>query len=486
MFEIPYLKFRFILFLAFILNSQVDLIPQEFKNLKTIEENIAKIKSSPSLKGASYSWVFTDITSQKTLWEHQSDLLLCPASTLKLVTTAMALNTLGSSFRFQTNVFRTGEIENGILKGNLVIVGSGDPSLGSGKAGAKNADSLLFQLLNMLKLSGIKQIKGNIHLDDSCFPSNYKSIPADRQWEDVGNYYGTGIWGINWRNNSFELEIQNNGTAQYKLKSTPELKDYTFKAYLENKEKEDLYIYVNPWSNLIQIGGTLEHGKSATIKGAIPYPARQLGNEIKEMLTKNGVSLEGTLSYGQVKELETDAGMILLGTISSPELYRLIEEINVNSNNLFADCILRASAGSEFNQSGIEEIAANQKEKTSKLIQHRNSPVRMRDGSGMSRSNFITTKYIVDLLVYMAGVKEFELFRKSIPEPGKKGALRQFPLLKGLHAKSGSMAGVRAYAGYIKKADSWIAFSIMVNNNSLSWTEMNALFVPLFQSILDS
>jgi len=480
--DIPSFKLYFLLLLL----NPYFILAQTHENSENTAAILQKIKSSQNLKGASFSWAFQEVETRKILWEYQSDNLLCPASTLKLITTGMALKTLGKDYRFQTNVFRDAEVNKGVLNGNLIIVGSGDPSLGSGKAGAKPTDSLLLEILNMLKFAGINQINGYIHIDDSCFPSNYKSIPMDRPWEDVGNYYGAGIWGLNWRNNSFELEIQRSESGFNILKPSPKLAGYTFNTYLENKPKGDIYIYSNPWSDLIQVGGQLEHGKSSTIKGAIPYPPKQMGQELIEFLNANGINCSKELKFGSYIESESANMMVLLGSISSPELYKLITETNNSSNNLFADCLLRASMGSEFQLLGLEEIATEQQNRLRKLVESSSSSIRLRDGSGMSRSNLISSRYITDMLTYFYTTNDFTDFWKSIPEPGKKGALKQFPILKDLYVKTGSMAGVRAYAGYINKDNKWIAFSVMVNNCMLNWSDMNALFIPLFQSIIES
>ena len=156
-----------------------------------IDVNLEGMMSDPVLKNASWGFVIYDPKTKKVVSSYNENAPLIPASTTKLLTTDTAMDLLGENFRWVTQLEYSGAIdENGILNGNLYIVGSGDPSLGTGKAGASTYSTVISDFINAMKEKGIKKVAGNIMIQTALFKENKMShIPDNIVWMEHGNYY---------------------------------------------------------------------------------------------------------------------------------------------------------------------------------------------------------------------------------------------------------------------------------------------------------
>jgi len=165
-------------------------------------------QETPALKHAQWSVYAMYADHGQVIIDHHSDESLASASGLKLVTTAAALLELGENFQFKTELAYRGEINwRGVLEGDLVVIGGGDPVLGSDwLTSAIQMDSLKILLVQAVKKAGIQSIKGDLILDISIFDD--KVIPDDWVWTDIGNYYGAGVWGLNISNNLYHLTFR--------------------------------------------------------------------------------------------------------------------------------------------------------------------------------------------------------------------------------------------------------------------------------------
>jgi D-alanyl-D-alanine carboxypeptidase/D-alanyl-D-alanine-endopeptidase (penicillin-binding protein 4) len=158
----------------------------------------------PAVKRGQISWSFRDVQTGQELDAHDQKKMMIPASTQKVFTTAIAINSLEISYVFQTKFSVKGPIKKGEIQGDIIIRGDGDPSFGSGIAGALSGDSVLYKIGKMLQDSGISKINGNIIIDPFIWPYDHSVIPRNWTWEDIGNYYGAGAWGLNWRSKKLQ------------------------------------------------------------------------------------------------------------------------------------------------------------------------------------------------------------------------------------------------------------------------------------------
>ncbi len=424
-------------------------------------------------KNANVSLLVKDLQSGKTLYSYRPNHATIPASTMKLVTTATALEMFGADYQFKTTLEIDGTISSdSILSGNLIIYGSGDPTLGSAKLGNIY---FLEEWLSAVKKAGIKQINGDIIADASAYDT--EGINPKWLWEDMGNYYAAGAYGISYKDNTFELELKSDavGTTPEIVRITPNIPELTFKNHLKSTtiRYDSAYFYGAPFQNERYIYGAIPANRpSFKIKGDIPRPGLVLARDFAWKLKSNGVTILGNATDEFVV---STAERRVIYTHFSPKLSEIIKEINITSNNHYAEHLFRHLALQQGKQASnteaVQRINAFWKSKglpTEELF--------MYDGSGLSPVNAVSANFFVNLLSYMDKSKNAAVFRASLAVSGKSGTLRNF--LKGtsldgkIQAKSGTISRVRAYSGYINAHGKQLAFAVIVNNpNSTSTSE---------------
>ena len=430
---------------------------------------------------ASWSLVATDTKTKKVLASHNPNLSLAPASIQKVITTATALEMLGATKKFETQLAYTGNIKNGVLKGNLYLIGKGDPCFGSKQQDflekhyypAKDS-SFLEALVAKVKTLGITKIDGNIVADDSYFsPEN---VPETWAWGDLGNYYGAGTSGLCIYDNSYEMRFKtpdlagantqiigiNPPIAQLKI---------TNKVVASNTSGDQTLIYNAPYSYTPLVVGELPKGSAGFgVKGSLPHPAQTAAEALKAALLAQGISSLAATNSQVFKE----AGMGVLQKIysyPSPDLAAIAQATNYKSVNLYAEMLLLhigATDGKITTELSAETLKEfwGKKGITTKGLQ-------MYDGSGLSRYNSANAKFFVDVLTYMKTSANYAAFYNSLPIGGQSGTVKT--MFKGsicegkIRLKSGSISKVRAYSGYLTtKSGREVAFAVMMNNYTCS------------------
>lgn len=451
------------------------------------------------MKGASFSLIIKDINQQKTFYSYDSGRLLTPASVMKSITTASALELLGEDFKFSTTIEYDGTIVNGILKGNLYIKGSGDPTLGSKHFG-ENTKRFMTQWINAIQKAGIHKIEGNIIADESIFDIEGTSL----KWanEDMGNYYGAGSYGICVFDNSYTLALQSGAAGtRPKIKGTdPNIPNLHFHNYLSSASiaSDSAFISGAPFSTERYLHGAIPANRTwYPLKGDIPDPALFLADYMKRQLANQGISTTGIAScFRLLKEKGkwTNSKHNKLITTYSPTLRNIIKETNHISHNLFADAIIKTiglrykpqkgEIISSFNR-GTKMITSFWEKKGIDV-----SGIWIHDGSGLAPANKLSADFVANILTYMKKHSQHNAaFYESLPEAGINGSVRNF--LKGTvlqgkaRLKSGSMSRVKGYAGYIQYNGKSYAIALFVNNYSCDGSTINQalkkLLLQLFQ-----
>lgn len=443
-----------------------------------------QVINNPAVQRGQLSWSFRDIKSGQELDAHQSKVLLTPASTLKLFTTALALDTYGIEHRFSTKIGIIGRKKKSSIQGDLVIRGDGDPSLGSGLAGSLTGDSVLLRIAKMLVDSGIKKITGDIVIDASKFPVNQSVIPRNWIWEDIGNYYGTGAWGLNWRANEFTVKFSPGGSLE-----DSSLAQITspWAQYLQlfnsvkttQDEKREVYIYSAPFSTQIFAEGKVIKGtESFTERAALPNPPLALGLEVKLILQKFDIEFDGEIHIENTRNLPFS----IWQSIESPSMDELVFETNQHSNNLFAECLGKHLSLNNYSDEA-NPAGSYLEAQLNAYNPEADFGLQIVDASGLSRNNLVCTSFLSRFLRHKTKMIRFPYFLKSIPLAGEEGTMKSFPKFGQLRAKSGSMDGVRSYAGYFFDANNhWISFSMIANNIPLSQKETKILMAELIES----
>ena len=441
---------------------------------------------APYMRGASFSLVVKDVQEGKTVYSYDTDRLQSPASVLKTVATATALEILGEDYRYPTTLEYDGILENGTLEGNLYIKGSGDPSLGSSHF-APGQNKFLSTWIAALQKAGIKHITGSVISDESIFDTEGVSIKWLR--EDMGNYYAPGSYGISIFDNMYKLSLQTGaaGTRPVLKGTEPDIPFIRFKNYLKAApvSSDSAYIIGAPLDDVRYLYGVLPANREAyVLKGDIPDPALYLARYLTDQLQQKGIRVDGSPSCYRIEVEENrwkKGERKEIVTTYSPTLREIASVCNHVSHNLYADALVktvglqykprRNEMISSFGR-GVQVVKEYWEKKGLDVF-----PLRMNDGSGLAPADKVSAGFMGELLVYMATESAVsDAFIASLPQAGIEGSVRNF--LKGsklqgkAHLKSGGITGVRSYAGYITKDGRTYAVAVFSNNYSCPMSRM--------------
>ena len=428
--------------------------------------------SDSVITNASVSLYVEDTDSGKILMSFNPKMSLIPASTMKLVTSAVALELLGPEYTFKTTLGYTGSINrrSGRLDGNIIITGGGDPSLGS-EYFKDHYREFINSWVEEIKRAGIRKIRGRIVTDDSYY--DYEPVPPRWLWEDLGTYYGAGVYGLSVFDNSCRIRVKSSPDSSRVdiIGITPDLHDYTFTNKLAaGGKKENWYVFSAPYSRSGWFSGTIPvSNEELIIDAAITDPPLVIASILHEKLESVGIDIsEEPLTIRLEPEIPTGDITWLTETVS-PILSLIADVLNKESVNLYAEHLLK-ELGKRYEKSAttaagvrvIRDFLGNAGIDTTGLF--------IEDGSGLSSRNGINSEALVKLLIYMrTRGKSYEIFYSSLPDAGRSGTLAQYFkdafFDSNLKAKSGSMTRVRCYAGYFTTVSGrHLAFSILINN----------------------
>jgi len=439
-----------------------------------------ELKYDRDLRNATVGFYAIDLNTNEIIADLNSNLSMKPASTMKLFTTSAALETLGSNYRFQTKLAYTGKIDTAqnILHGNIIIIGGGDPSLGSKYFLSTANAGFIDKWIVAIKKLGIDSIDGNIISDASKYSRDM--VPPTWSWEDIGNYFGAGACGLTCFDDMYTLYFKTSsyvGGKTYITKIKPEIPELQIENTVKsaNTYSDNSYIYGAPYTYNRTIRGKLPRGKKDyKVKGSMPDPALFLAQELKRNLIGKGLGVRGKATTFRILNDSIQNFDYKLITITfSPNLSDIVSVLNKKSINLFAEHLLIETA---IKIAGVNDTknAANVIEGFWKLKGMNTSGMSMNDGSGLSYYNYINPQQLVFVLNYMRNKsKNFDVFYSSLPVSGKSGTLRHVCVNTSaqgkIHAKSGSIRKVRCYAGYTVSASGReIAFAMMLNNFNCS------------------
>lgn len=467
------------------------------QSISKLNIEIEKLKTDEALKHAVWSICVMPVKKDTILAEYNSNISLVPASTLKIVTTGAALSILGGDFKFETKLQYDGFFDTitGILKGNLYIVGGGDPTLES-EYFKDNKDSLSTtdKWAELLKKKGIKKIEGAIIGDAGIFDDNM--IPAQWIWADIGNYFGAGASGLSYHDNKYALYLKSGAVGSKSLitKTKPEIDGLQMINNVSSGGNDDnAFIYGAPYSYYREIQGTIPANKNNyEVEGSIPDPALFCAQSLEKSLKKIGIKITKKSTTTRILR-EADeylfSNKYTLYKHYSPTLNEIIYWTNFKSNNLYAEHLLKYIAykkdGIGRENEGTEIITAFWKNKGVDV-----NGFFMNDGCGLSRSNVITTKTEAQILRLMAKDKNFKAYYRSFPIAGKIGPLDNFcegtSAKDNLCAKSGYITRARGYAGYVKnKKGEMLCFSLLANNYECKPPEMKKKLEKLMIAIAE-
>ncbi len=438
------------------------------------EKSSGTLLADSSLMHASLSLCIADANTGDVLFDYNSGISLAPASVMKLITSAAAIELLGPDYTFKTTLGYTGSLNKrtGRLKGNLIILGGGDPTLGS-KYFSDSQGDFLSGWITALKKLGIKRIKGRVITDDSYF--DYLPVPAKWLWEDEGNYYGAGAYGLSVYDNTYEIHLQTFADSTIPVikkilpeECRPELSNFLYALGTTDKG----YVFAAPYSSKGWLAGTIPVNKDEfVLKASITDPPLLLAKMVTEKLMTDGIKISGNPTTIRLLQNYKDNKMVAITETISPPLSDIIRVLNHESVNLFAEHLIK-ELGKRFRNEGSTAAGASVILDFLKSSGLDTNGMFIEDGSGLSPLDAINTRELVRLLVYMKkNGKHFSEYYASLPDAGKDGTLKNYfkdPVFDSrLRAKSGSMTRVRSFAGYFTTISGKnMVFSIIINNYS--------------------
>ncbi len=370
--------------------------------------------------------VVYDLTFNRPVVSVNATVPLIPASIMKAVTAASVLNLSDSYERFATPVVAEGKVNGGTLSGNLVIKASGDPTIESEyfPEACNFADSIAAALL----AAGIDRIDGKVVVDESAFI--HTGTPLGWMKEDLTWPYGTDLHGANFRDNKFILRMPSRTTE-------PHVPDLTIRHI--NTTSRARSVKRQDGSSTVTVSGQLpKRGWSDRL--STPHPAKVMQHEVTETLRRSGIEVTGA-------DVTPAGASRLIYTHFSPAFDSILRSLMHRSDNMMAEGMLRTlSPGGSREEAIAEELniwADKGVLPTGVFIE---------DGSGLSRSDRVTASFMTDVLRSMLGPEFGTDYTSLFPVAGRDGTMKKTfvdtPLEGSVALKTGSMKGVRSFAGY--------------------------------------
>jgi len=432
----------------------------------------------PVLQGALWGGmaVYADGAQTPLFAVHEST-RLTPASTLKLITTAAALETFGPHYRFETNLYMQGTPdENGVLPGALYLQGGGDMTLGSTRVlGGEKWEIIARRWAKAVKQAGVTRVDGNLYADVSLFEG--PTVAPKVNWENMGNYFAAPASPLCFNDNSFEIHFKPqkkaNATAEidFIFPSLPQLRLQSFVTTDGKTKKDNAYVYGAPKQYDLKIFGTIPtDAKGFSIKAALPDPALFALQAFQQALAEQGITVSGELKT--TADAPDYTAMTRLDNYLSPELKDIVLIVNKRSFNLYADMLLRMLAVHAGQKGSVENgLIQLKKFLTENRMAGPNDTV-LHDGSGLARDNLVTPRVLAATLNYMAKSPHFEYYYNSLATPDDRGdllVLRRYlkpqKRVGDVRVKGGTIDSVKAAAGYVRAGDGrLISFVFMANN----------------------
>ncbi len=450
--------------------SGFSAIFMEITSFHAFSQQAQRMANDPALRGATVSAVVVDLITGEVLDSHAPELRLCPASVWKLLVGGAALDLLGADARFRTMLAYRGELKGGVLYGDVVVVGGGDPSLGSRHMG-KDFQSLLKDWSEAVKAAGIDSITGGVVAVSAHFKGD--GIPRTRIWEDMANYYGAAASGLNIHDNTYFIHFQTPAEPGLPAKITgaePRVPDLRLRSEVLSStiQSDFAFVFGAPDSREHVVRGTLPMGRERfTVKGSIPDPPLFTAYHLRLALLKAGIRLGQHISV-EADELPESYLLKRIIEHQSEPLHVMVKHMLRESDNLFAETLLlqlgvmKGHPSIEGSIKVLEEHYAG--------IDGQRSPFFGYDGSGLSRFNAISAQALAQVLV-RARQREVLHSRllQQMPLAGKEGTVKYFAkntnLDGNMRCKSGSMDKVRAYAGtFTAFTGRELGYVVMVNN----------------------
>jgi D-alanyl-D-alanine carboxypeptidase/D-alanyl-D-alanine-endopeptidase (penicillin-binding protein 4) len=446
-----------------------------------LRRDLEEILATTGNQAGTWAVLAVSLDRGDTLLALNQDRLMVPASNQKLLTTAAALHWLGPDFRYHTYLLTKGMVEEEILLGDLVLYGTGDPTLSRRFFSSETAP--MDTLAQRVADAGIREIRGDLVVDGSYF-SGPELHP---EWDpaDLNDAFAAPVSALAFNENLVTVQVQ--------AESAPQLHPIVLTLPpgsgipVENVAvtappgtRSRIWLFRETPSDPIGIEGEIPvGGRDVWRELPVAEPLEYAGRHLEQALEARGVSLTGEvrvlrdpslsiLPPDMASGMPGDPSPRVVGVITSPPLIEILRVVNKESHNLFAETVAktlgRLTVGRGSFDGGSEAVARFLTEEVGVSA----SALRLRDGSGLSALNQVTAGALVRVLQFLADSPEWEDFWSTLPQAGVRremGRMSGSPAARNLRAKTGTMEGVSALSGMVTtRAGERVLFSIIAND----------------------
>jgi D-alanyl-D-alanine carboxypeptidase/D-alanyl-D-alanine-endopeptidase (penicillin-binding protein 4) len=446
------------------------------------------ILADTTLTGTSYSFYFADASTGEILFGYDADRNLASASVMKLYPTSAALLLLGPDYRYTTAVFLSGKFNKrkGVLEGDVIIKGGGDPALGS-EYFPEHYGDVTGQWVAALAAAGVKRVRGRVAAAESIYEFN--PTPAGWSWGDLGQYYGAGVYDINFNDNKYNVYITGQSEGMPALiDSTEEYgRDIHLTNYLTSSGRSDNgYVYNPPYSTRAWVSGSVPADSSFALKASIPDPPYTLVRKLDAEMRAAGIRIDEKASP---ERAAFDSGSAIPVSVTlSPTIAEIVKVTNHESVNMYAEA-LRKHLGYMLMGEGSFRAGAMVIRNFLDSIGCEPYEAVILDGSGLSSNNNISALMTVRLLVHMYNSSCSEPFIASLPEGAVSGTMKNYfrdELFKGrVVAKTGTINSAKSFAGYVTtNSGRKVAFTMFCNGFTVSSRRMTDNMEKIVREII--
>jgi D-alanyl-D-alanine carboxypeptidase/D-alanyl-D-alanine-endopeptidase (penicillin-binding protein 4) len=469
--------------------------------LAELQARIQEIVKQPALEPGFFAVKIVSLDSGQIIFEQDANKFVRPASNMKLYTVATAFDRLTPDFHFITSVYAREKVDDGKIKGDLIIYGRGDPSIA---ARFNNGDYFkgINHLADRIVAAGVKRIKGDLVGDESYFHG--APLGSGWEWEDLTWSYGAPVSALSINDNAIDLNVKPGERVGAPVTYTTGPPSASFLSIVNRAttsakgSRSALRIYRGLGANTLELSGTIPLGDAGWVGGvAIPDPALAFVTMLRDALVKRGVKIDGRVrtvnsrTGGSVipaypaNEQKIGIPPIEIASLQSPVFSEIAAHTLKPSQNQYTELILRTlgrnprvldSTGNTEALSGDAQSASDDEAAGLKMVRDflrqagiGENDVELNDGSGLSRNDLISANTTVQLLTFMSKHKYFAQFRDALPIAGVDGTLRTrmrgTPAEGNVRAKTGSLSSVASLSGYVTTAGGeHLVFSMMLNN----------------------
>ncbi len=441
-----------------------------------LDGSIDQVLGDQRLEGATVAISVVSLKSGKTIYSRNADKPMIPASNQKLITAATALHELGRRYEFTTALWMDGQVgTDGVLNGDLLIEGGGDPTICSweykkwaqkGTLSSGGKVNAFQQWAKQLDAKDLRRIRGDVLVDASVFDD--QRTPGD--WPDgqMWRQYCAPVAGLTYQQGCVRVIVKPGKKVgnPARVRLSPETSGLSVRNTCDTRpHRHAIWFDRDSDSSVIKVGGDVRHG-SVGYSGwvTVPDPAMFAGEAFAQKLQNAGIQLEGKVHKMSGKPPGQQWHRVFQRRVSLLDVLHLML---VESINPFAEHVVK-TIGAERKGKGTWEAGLKTISASLKTWGASADSFRLADGSGMSRRNRLTTGLICRVLRKMGKGPKGGLFRRLLAEPGEgtlKHRFQRKPYRSRVQAKTGFLRRVGALSGYAKtKKGTDVAFSILIND----------------------